>query len=326
MIKKALKLSLTAILTITLIFTFTLTSLAAKQKFDNGFGTVDSGIVGANGNIWSNTPTVEPQNLDFSQGFKYWGTTAGPSPTTVSELVDIDGKKALHLKPKKQYDGIMSTPFTLPDSNVGSKISVLFDWKGEGEFSVQINQVNLGWIATYRNDKIISEDENGWNTSYSTPTGAIMEEKEPDTPTTFTIAIQCSDTDEYIGDSDIYVTNLRLVTVSANGQEVREYKTGNLIEFKQPASSDGNTDDDSDNNDGGNEDGIGDSLDDLFGDDDSSTDTGSSADADSDSDSNSSSNTDDYTLTIILIVAGAVVLIAVVVVVILIVVKKKKKA
>lgn len=329
MIKKLLKILVITSVAV-LIVASSLSAFAAKTQFNNGFGTEASGIVGSNGQIWHNDATEGPKNFDFSEGFKYWGTGAGPSPSTVSEIVTVDGKSALHLKPKKQYDGIQSTPFTLSDVSLGSKVSVAYDWKGEGEFALQLNQVDKGWIATYRDDKIISEDINGWNTSVSTPTGQVEAEDDPSIPTTFSLVIQAADPDDYIDECDIYITNIRLVTVSSDGQ-VREYKTGNVLTFEQPDS--GNNDSGDSSGDGGNEPGPGDSIGDLFDDDDDDDTTigatpSGDADANDDANTNSDADADDEgglsTTVLIIIIAGSVVLFAAIIVVVLLILKKKK--
>ena len=226
------------LLIIALIFTVSAFSVSAAQtKFHFGFGTEKSGITCGKMQIWHNDATEGPKNLDFTEGFKYWGTQSGVSPAKLGEIATVGGETVYKFRPTEQNDIVLTTPFSLTGITPDTKISVVYDWRGEGIFNIQLNQVDKGWLATYPDNKVVSPDPNGWNTSLAMPVGKFTAETDP----TFAVCIMATDSQEFLKDFTVEIKNIRLVTVSAMG-EVKEIGTGKIVDFEQPEDTGDNTD------------------------------------------------------------------------------------
>lgn len=302
--KKSILKILAVITVISVIAACSVTAFAAKTERNLGFGTEAEGITGED--IWHNTYTEEPTNLDFSEGFKYWGTMDGASPATRGEIVEIDGEKCLHFTPKKEGDSILTTPFLLKNLPEGTKITVCYDFKGEGAYSFRLNQIDKGWIATYPQPMVFPEDEDGWTTCVSTVVGQITAEDDPSVPATFLIGIETEDNEEYLKDADLYFKNIKVLIFAPDGS----YKdlNGNSVTFEDPTAG------------GDTSSNAGDAISDAFGDDKSSkpSDTATTDEA---------AETEDdggFPTWLIIVIAAAVVVICAVVACVLI--KKKKSA
>ena len=213
---------------------------------DDIYGTAADGMK-QNVNPRELPPTEKTNNLDFSKGFKYWGSSQTSFKTTdVAKLVSEDGNTYVQLTPNKSYDGgwggIISAPFYL-NVKPGTNLSLLYDWKGSGDYMVKLVQQNVSQagadIKCDGSGNVIkaAATEDGWNSSYQTVKNSVVEDDINDGLYSFFIYIQPKG--GFDVPPDTCFDNIRIVQVSGSGSDAILYDLdGNLIILDDSESGD----------------------------------------------------------------------------------------
>ena len=211
-----------------------------EEDPNNTYGTETEGIKQSI-NPRELPATDEPNNLDFSKGFKYWGssrTWTSFKTTDAAKLVTEGSNTYVQLTPNTSYDsgwgGIISAPFYL-DVKPGATLSLLYDWKGSSDFIVKLVQQNISQAgADIKCDgssgTIVKSaaTENGWNTSWQNIKNSVVEDNTNDNLYSFYIYIQPNGEAEITPDTCF--DNIRIIQVSGTGSEAVLYDLeGNLI-------------------------------------------------------------------------------------------------
>ena len=201
--------------------------LIGKEDPNNTYGTVKDGMK-QNINPRELPPTEKPNNLDFSKGFKFWGSSQTSFKTTdAAKLVSENGNTYVQLTPNMNYDGgwggIISAPFYL-NVKPGANLSLLYDWKGSGDYMVKLVQQNVsqqGADIKCDGSGIVvkaAATEEGWNSSYQSLRTTVVEDDIEDGFYSFFVYIQPIGGFEV--PPDTCFDNIRIVQVSGSGSNV----------------------------------------------------------------------------------------------------------
>lgn len=226
-------------------------STPSGETDSDGYGTKSGGIARETITTTMN-PTDGPKNLDFEEGFRYWGTYWTDSVATdFAKLVTENGNTYVQLTPDANdgsggWRGPSTALFKLKNVKVGDRLSVLYDWKGDTDFQIKLAQLQV--IDTTKEQKAAADPtanlkkvgatEEDWNTSYSYITAPVVEDKTDDGEFVFFIMMQSR------GNPDIvsYIDNIRIVKVSADDEHVYDLD-GKEIIFENDDPDDPGTDD-----------------------------------------------------------------------------------
>ena len=201
------------------------------------YGTFEDGIPEGRNVINNGWEKINgPQNLDFSEGLRYWSwlATADDMPrikkaSDVGTINQADGYNYIKLNPENlQYTGFSSYPFTLNGFKLkeGEYLALIYEWRGQSsEYTVHMREERKGggdWI-TGSYDTVyhaaLTDDE--WNVNVvSAMKGVAKAEDDP----FYYIAIQ---SDSKTKDCDTEFRNLRLVRT--NGVATDSTKFWNLV-------------------------------------------------------------------------------------------------
>lgn len=249
--KKSIKRIFLLVLSLT-IFIFTAFSVLAED--DSIFGTVENGIRSPRNNYMyspgSKEYLPEPTNLDFSQGFKYWGSSnEGKCPSDMCTIEKVDGKTALKFtKIDKTWDGIACWPFMIESAQEGTNFAVVYDYKGDlAGYDIKLSGEG-GWLSGTSATIVDYEDPEKWNTAVSRPQKSLPKLEDPASVYHFNLHIQ------YGGQKDdfapCYFSNFRIVKYSSD-KEIYDL-SGKKLVFETPdlslngaTTSDGYTDNNS---------------------------------------------------------------------------------
>ena len=194
------------------------------------------------------TPTDGPKNLDFSEGFKYWFINAeNANCKYLAEIVKQDDNTYFKYKPDPYfnedglYNGIRTVPFRIK-ANLGDRFTLMYDWKGDVDFVVELKQCNVvidgktttlglctGGPTQYVNKYAETDDD--WSTSwqYVLPTGKISEDTSDDGYAEMYITIRGDGEVSHIPES--YIDNIRVLRIVGDGKDATLYDLdGNVVE------------------------------------------------------------------------------------------------
>ena len=183
-----LKKILTMVLAISIVTSFAFVGTLSVAA-DDPFGTQEKGISMATYDNGYQFPVVEDQqghpNLNFSQGFKYWGLNDKKvmKAEYASDVATLtDGVLKLHFE--GQYGGLQAAPFRDDRIKIGDKICMVYEWRGESNVNVRINQMGIGWLSGNPIHLYIGDELTDWSLSYSDPInvtpGVVMESPDGD--------------------------------------------------------------------------------------------------------------------------------------------------
>lgn len=194
---------------------------------DGDYGTKELGVVsGALRAIWSSTPAREPTNLDWSQGFMYWGTEAGISPSAIATVSNIDGVNAISLSPTSMCESIQTVPFYIDGTEPFDRLAIVFDWQGDiSDVTVRLNQTNGGSWLTNGESRLLKENADGWNTSVTRVTNYVRSGNTDYAPK-FSVVIGGTFKPQ------TYISNIRIVKLGEK-DELLDIE-GNVSEYKNP--------------------------------------------------------------------------------------------
>lgn len=236
------------------------------------YGTEAEGITDA---YVKGMPTIsKPLNFDFSQGFRYWGSSimsdkmANALPTTVAKIEEENGNKYLTLNPVEglSWAGVTTVPFYVEGLASGTRLSVLYDWRGDGNVQVAMSQLDLVEDPTGRDKSYIKcsstpvqnlvispETDDGWYTSWQYVNYPVKDDTTNDGKCRFIITIQPNGNNNVTTSFD----NLRLVVIGQDNKTVYDLN-GKIISFgdedNNPGDDDDGYDGDEDNNNNNNSD------------------------------------------------------------------------
>lgn len=282
---------------------------------DSIYGTVENGIRSPRTNFMYSPNSKEylsqPTNLDFSQGFKYWGSSQeGKYPSDLCAIETVDGKTALHFtKVDKTWDGIVCWPFMIESAQEGTNFAIVYDYKGDlAGYEIKLSGEG-GWLSGTSYTIVDYEDSEKWNTAVSRTIKSLPDLDDPASVYHFNVHIQYGGQTEDF--APCYFSNFRIVRYSSD-KEMYDL-SGNMLVFETPVlNTNGAT--------------VGtDYIDSSTGELDDGTDVAGNNNNSSsaNSDKNESENNDFPIWGIILIIVGGVVVIAGAAVLIIIFKKKK---
>ena len=211
------------------------------EIYDPNSGTRKNGIVtGGNYAIYSWPYVDEFKNGSFNEGFKYWATVDGVSPTQYATLgQDPDGRNFITLK-AADYRGLISQPFHIKNVKWSDKIVVMIDYRGDGNLQLCVeitNRDGTGNENRVLGMKTIYESDN-WNTAVVSPAltvGNMKTDAETvakyGTEPYFTIRLSAG-----AGETITDISNVRVLKLADDGKyynldgTLADYKTGSDIE------------------------------------------------------------------------------------------------
>ena len=211
------------------------------------------------------SPVDGMNNFDFEQGFRYWGTYWNNSTASdFAELIKEDGNTYAKLKPNANdgsggWRGPSTMAFALNNVKPGDNLSVLYNWKGDADFAVQLKQLQLPSTAQSGSDNKcgagplknlvkIGETDNDWNTSWQYVLNPVLEDTTNDGKYVFYILFQPTGNVKI----ETYLDNFQIVKLVGNLDNPTIYDLdGNILSFSDDNTGDDNNDN-NDNNDNSN--------------------------------------------------------------------------
>ncbi len=162
-----------------------------KDLYLDQFGTEENGMgtTSNNGTGFNNGPTSYDglENADFSQGFKFWGTTFGAStdkptvyPSDIAAVkTEANGNKYVTVNSPASYQGLVTAHFLVDEKyiSVGDTVSVLYKFRGDRRIQAKLLDRATGHkvYAQSSEDKVYTTDSNGWATAIAKTTATVLE-------------------------------------------------------------------------------------------------------------------------------------------------------
>ena len=195
-----------------------------KRGTDDGYGTYGNGM--AKEIITRDmTPIATYKNLDFEEGFRYWGTYWNNSVASdFAEIVRENGNNSVKLKPNANdgsggWRGISTAAFYLDNVNVNDKLTLIYDYKGDTDFSVQLLQITkqgeyrrLVGAGPTANGIINGNAPKGFSTTWGQIQNSVVADNTDDGKFAFYIIVAPT------GNVNIesYIDNIRIVKRGTN--------------------------------------------------------------------------------------------------------------
>ena len=191
-------------------------------------------------------------NLDFSEGYKYWGTakTNASYVTTQSpsKVTALNGNElTMEYDSADEWKGISTVKFYVDSSNikVGDNITALVEWKGNVSFTVAINQWDIdnekGFVQLAASDvikdgrKIVTANSNDdWNLSCSNILNTVALDKTDDGKIVLTVGVQTygNAANAKAGDT-VTVRNIRLVKMNDGGKTAYDLNSNSITTMEK---------------------------------------------------------------------------------------------
>ena len=193
---------------------------------DVDYGNEDNGLILGDGEYLEFPATDGLMNGSFEQGFKYWTTPSGKSPSEVVNLIKTDVNTYVELKGSDTSDAIV-TPRLTCNVMPGQRLVLLYDWSGSDDFKIQLNQIipRGQVVLAIRGDKIVAGSEaSEWRTSMCNVVFAVAPSYNSDGKLYYTVSLAPGENPESL----TLIDNIRLGIYNRNNNHVYDIY-GNLI-------------------------------------------------------------------------------------------------